>query len=339
MQSLFLGLARRSLRFPRWTLGIALILSGVLGIFAWKLPLRNDFMALLPESSIERRALRQLLQVKEGLGIQAVLVRSQDRRKNSAFLHALRLRLLSFVQRNKTANPARTMAFVARERAYLKRHPNPYLERLLKARAQHKTHPPLVLYAYHRLPARFFEPYALLFLSPVELKQLDQALRQRVRRAMRQRNDAMNLMEDDDEPSEQPPRDAITRLKKRAHQRKVPYVLEVEQNKQWHSALVVHPAGNASNLQFGQRLMSVLRQEVKTLLARQDFAGLHVTYSGAFDAAVQEYQGVKRELLRSFLSTALLLGLLLVFYFRQMHALWWIGMPLGAGLLWTMGLT
>ncbi len=330
-------------RNPWTTLIAALIFSGFSVWWSTKLELKNDFLTLLPKDLPSSKTLTRVIEANDGLGYQAVIATSPDAKQNEAYLTALRDRLTGLFAPAPTTIEAalddqyERMHALLRDIFHLARHPDAYTQAQVSAWLRHFEKTPMVLFAYHRMERGFFEKHQLLYLDVDDLKKVYDRLRQKIRYEMRKKESSLDLIGKEAKDPGFDYKDIEEKYRNRSEG--FPDALRVEQGGLIHSALVVRPRGVSTDLDFGKQFIPALTKMAEEVDAKRFHPQMKVTYSGGFLAALQEYNGIRRELFQSFGVTAGILLLLLFLFFRRKRSLWLIPIPLAMGLLWTMGLT
>ncbi len=330
-------------RNPWTTLIAALIFSGFCLWWSTQLELKNDFLTLLPKDLPSSKTLKRVIEANDGLGYQAVIATSPDAKQNEAYLMALRDRLTGlFAPPPSTIEAAlddqyERMHGMLRDIFHLSRYPDAYTQSQVSAWLRHFEKTPMVIFAYHRMDRAFFEKHQLLYLEVDDLKKLYERLRQKIRYEMRKKQSSLDLIGKEAKDPGFDYKDIEDKYRDRSEG--FPEAMRVEQGGDVHSALVIRPRGVSTDLDFGKKFIPELMRIAKEVDAKRFHPKMEVTYSGGFLAALQEYDGIRRELFQSFGATAAILLLLLFLFFRRKRSLWLIPIPLGMGLLWTMGLT
>lgn len=332
-------LASIAARYPRLTLSISVILTVISLFFAVRIELRNDLVELLPDHIPEVRVIRDVLYKSGGLGYQSVMVSSQNQASNRAFLKALKSKLQNLFRAPGAVPFADNMqdqyvrlGGMYRDIFHYARNPSPYWKRQLNTQIEHFHLAPMVEYSFTGYDLSFFKRNQLLMVSTQDLKTIHKRIAKKVKYEVRkQQLGDMSLLDDDMKPKD-PGIDLSDIRKKYASKiNSFPTRIEVKEGDKWFAALMVRPRGIATDIIFTKEFVKGLKDTVAALKKDPRFKQIEVDFIGGFTGTLREVDGVANDLLTSISSTIVLLLVLLVIFFRRIHVLWLIPIPLGIG--------
>jgi predicted RND superfamily exporter protein len=190
---------------------------------------------------------------------------------------------------------------------------------------------------------RFLLPRAGLFASVLDLRELNDELDVRKRRAVAR---AMDLGLEDDAQDEAEP--GLAELKEKllggrsetlrdAQQRYPDGYLQSRDRKT--VVIIVRAAVVTGELDLAREALARVKAVVSTALGRPEAAGVEVGYAGDLVTGLFEYGAVKDDLLTvGALGLGMILGVILLYY-RRFRVLVPLTVTIGVGLAWTFGLT
>lgn len=349
-------LARWSYQRPHLIFLLSFLLTIVLGIFATRLELRNDFVELLPPHLKQVKTIRHVLSETGGVSYQAVTTVSTNREQNRKYLQTLRTQLNTFFWKPSWDFADRMQEEYERigqlYRGILRygKHPTAYEKHQLEQRIQHLDQVPMIDYAIDRYDRSFFEKRQLLFLDIPDLdliyKRLKSYIGQETYKGFTlDDSDKKKAKSPTTQPSSakptKPPLDFSDIEKKYQDQlSQLPDRIEVKQGNTYSNALMIRPRGASTDLIFTQQLISRLEQATQQLKANGPYdKSMIVWLQGAYRNNLWEFQGISADLQRSIFGTFVLLILMILVFFRRLRVLLLIPIPLVAGTIWTFGLT
>lgn len=345
-------LARWSYQRPNTVFILAFLLTLVLGVFATRLELRNDFVELLPPHLKQVKTIRHVLSETGGVSYQAVTTVSPHRDQNRHYLQTLRSQLNTFFWNPPWKFADRLQEEYERigqlQRGILRyaKHPTGYEKHQLEQRIQHLDQVPMIDYAIDQYDRSFFEKRQLLFLDIPDLDTIYKRLRSRIGQETYK-----GLTLDEDTPKKKAqiaasktPQAALdfSDIEKKYQDQlsQLPHRIEVKQGNLYSNALMIRPRGASTDLIFTQELISRLEKATQNLKQHSPYSKeMTVWLQGAYRNNLWEFQGISADLQQSILGTFILLILMILVFFRRLRVLLLIPIPLVFGTIWTFGLT
>ncbi len=198
---------------------------------------------------------------------------------------------------------------------------------------------PFVKYIDYQFDASFFKDHALLYTDLETLRKIRHKIKERIIKEKQKRN-PLYFSLDDDEEDEDDEIDFGDVEKK--------YLSKVENVKSsgYYATpdgkvmlVVIRPVGSLTDVANSRRILKMVRNEIKKLNPSKYHPSMKVGLSGTFRNKVDEYNAVMRDLKFSATFAAIGVTLLLILYFRQLFAPFFIVMPLFMALSVTFGIT
>ncbi|RMF18660.1 MAG: hypothetical protein D6761_02085 [Candidatus Dadabacteria bacterium] len=103
--------------------------------------------------------------------------------------------------------------------------------------------------------------------------------------------------------------------------------------------LNIYPAGSNTNVGFARKFFHHVRAVVEGIDTSRWSPDLFVEYGGNFKNKIDEYEVIISDVTSSAGISISLVFLVIVLYFRQIFAVFVVGLPLVVGIAWTFGLT
>ena len=327
---------------PWLVLSLSLVMTTVSIWWALGLGLKNDFIDLLPHNMPEVKLLRTLIADMDGVGYEAVIVTSPDKKQNRRFLKDLRQSLLKLYRSPKTDALTTMQKDFERLGRLLRKtlqtgDKAPAAERkALEMQIARLHQERLVEYAYFRNRTGFFDKHQMYFLDVSDLKKLYTRMRTKLKYEYKKNMPGYIDLLGEKDPGL--PTDDIQK-KYKSKFKDVSEFIEVKEGKNFHTALVVRPLGPSSDFTFTDNFLKTLNKTIRAQKASSYHSKMEVVHIGPYSKNLQEYKDASAELTQSFSLTFGLLVVLLLVFFRRPRVLVLLFVPLGMGTLWTFGLT
>ncbi len=104
-------------------------------------------------------------------------------------------------------------------------------------------------------------------------------------------------------------------------------------------AVVARPSGKSVDMKYARSLVSRARASIRRVLSRLGHPdGLKMEVGGGFRNRVKEYESIKKDATSSFALSFLLMALIVSLYFRSVRPLAVVFPPLVMAIIWTLGL-
>ena len=104
-------------------------------------------------------------------------------------------------------------------------------------------------------------------------------------------------------------------------------------------ALEAKAAGTVSNIGFATEMKRVIQAAIDKLNPRHYHAEMLIEYGGPFKNKIDEYDTILRDVRSTAIVAVLGIGVLLMLYFRQPWAAFFVAVPLVMGLVWAFAIT
>lgn len=104
-------------------------------------------------------------------------------------------------------------------------------------------------------------------------------------------------------------------------------------------ALEAKAAGTVSNIGFATEMKQVIQAAIDKLNPRHYHAEMLIEYGGPFKNKIDEYDTILRDVRSTAIVAVLGIGVLLMLYFRQPWAAFFVAVPLVMGLVWAFAIT
>lgn len=104
-------------------------------------------------------------------------------------------------------------------------------------------------------------------------------------------------------------------------------------------ALEAKAAGTVSNIGFATEMKRVIQAAINKLNPRHYHAEMLIEYGGPFKNKIDEYDTILRDVRSTAIVAVLGIGVLLMLYFRQPWAAFFVAVPLVMGLVWAFAIT
>jgi len=195
---------------------------------------------------------------------------------------------------------------------------------------------PEVDYVSYRRPAKeFLQKHSLLFMELKDLQILKKRFKAKIRYEHRQKDPLFLNIDDDDKDPGLPIKDLKKKYSTRT--KKMAEYYRAEGGR--YQAIQIRPKKMARNVKFSQRLLKKIKGLVKELNPSSFHPSMSVGYHGPFASAVNEVEGIRRDIMQSAFFTFAFLLLLLWGFFRKIRSLPIIMIPLTMAVVWTLALT
>ncbi|MBI3555260.1 MAG: MMPL family transporter [Deltaproteobacteria bacterium] len=294
----------------RWHRGIVLMsLVGAIvgGFYSVKLyqNLRTDMEELLPASAQSVKDLKAVSGRVGGLNHISVIIESDDREAG----HRLELAVAARLRGLPPTLVARVKDSITDERA-------------------------------------FFEKNKALYIDTADWKDVERYVHERIRHEKKRKNPfSLGLddeSDDDKAPSKKPEFD-FEALKKKYAQRtsgtdKFPNGFFESRDGKTHVVLAFLP-GKVTDISSNERLSVAAHEIVEKLNPRSYAPDMSVGFSGDVQNVVEEQRGLVADLVKSFVIVTVLVGCLLIVFFRSFVGVYALCASLFAGTAWTFGLS
>ncbi|TNE44251.1 MAG: hypothetical protein EP343_31365 [Deltaproteobacteria bacterium] len=341
-------LARWSYRRPKTVFALGIALTIILGLFATRLELHNDFVELLPPKLEQVKTIRYVLSETGGVSYQAVTTVSPSQKQNRKFLRDIRGKLNHYfwepgwgAGRSLQEEYERTGQLLRGILRYAK-HPTAYEKEQLDLRIENLDKVPMIDYAIAKYDRSFFTKRQLLFLKNKDLK----TIYKRLKSYIGSETYKGIMIEPDEEKKKQAKKKKKGKLdfsdieaKYKKQLSSLPKRIEVKQGDTYSNALMIRPRGASTDLIFTQMLIARLKTTIKEMKPKTYNKNMKVWLQGAYRNNLREFEGISADLQRSIFSTFVLLVLLVLVFFRRIRVLWLLPLPLVMGTIWTFGLT
>lgn len=105
--------------------------------------------------------------------------------------------------------------------------------------------------------------------------------------------------------------------------------------------MIVRPTHPSSDILFCQKLMEFLNRSREAELARLGPAGqdIHIHFLGSHVEAYHDAHLIRRDMFTTGCASLIFVLMLFILAFRRLDALYFVGLPLCAAIIWTLGLT
>ncbi len=297
----------------------ALLITAVALVFVSKLKISKDIASLLPENTESVRVLRETSKRIGTTGYLMVVVEGEDINQMKLFAEDFSKNLLM-------------------ERDRLRRQGKEYFVRFVD----------------YKNPIKFFEDRFLLYISLDDLRRIRDRIRDRIKEEKLKSNPFYVDLDEDEEESgskagkKKDEDDLISdfsfeKLKKRYKAR-----YNVKGFSEWYIydkknqkilSILVAPTKPSSNLGFDDELLAFVDGVAKRVLATGKYPKVKsVELGGSYRNKRQQKESVKRDLIRSALTSFILLIIVITVYFRRLRAVLLIMTPLLLGIVWTLAI-
>lgn len=341
-------LARWSYQRPKTVFALGIALTIVLGLFATRLELHNDFVELLPPKLEQVKTIRYVLSETGGVSYQAVTTVSPSQKQNRRFLRDIRSKLNHYFFEPDWNSGRRIQEEYERVGQLLRgvlrygKHPTAYEKEQLSLRIKNLDKVPMVDYAIAKYDRSFFEKRQLLYLQNKDLKTIYKRLKSYIGTETYK---GIMIEPDEDEKKKKGKKkkakldfsDIEAKYKKQLSS--LPKRIEVKQGDTYSNALMIRPRGASTDLIFTQKLIARLKGTIKEMKPKTYDKKMKVWLQGAYRNNLREFEGISADLQRSIFGTFVLLVLLVLLFFRRTRVLWLLPLPLVMGTIWTFGLT
>jgi len=198
-----------------------------------------------------------------------------------------------------------------------------------------------VLAVDYRNEIDYFSDHALYFISPEDLQEAHDRIKDTIRREKLKANPFFVSLDDEEEEEKdnsdgEDPKESFEFKSLHEKYRTGDFKEYFIADDKSVLAILVKATTPSSNIGFARRINAYIRGVSAKVMKAENIKGLHFDIGGGYRNKIAEQESIYSDLTTTALVTLLALILLLVVYFRRLRAILFVMTPLTMGVLWAL---
>mgnify|MGYP001614426442 CR=1 FL=1 len=296
-------------------LGIVLIaLTAFLGFFASRMQVKTDFLDLLPEDTKSVAMINRIRNDMGGLGFVVLAFEGYDPEKNAVDLDTSRP--------GENRYSSNMIAFVNALAKKIKEYPD-------------------VRFVQHKLDLSFFTKNRYLFMDVEDLVEVRRRIADHIEFQKRKSNPLYIMFDEESEPGRRLDVSDIrakydARYGGSSNRTFRPYFYSDDKR---ITAMLIRPKTLASDIDNSRLLLARITNDVDVYRERYGLgSNFTVGLGGLYSGTIEDYDLFFNDLNQTGLLAGILIFIVLMLFFRNISSSVAVTLPLGMGIIWTIGL-